>query len=218
MVSRPRRKKLSSEVADGIVEMIRSGNIGPQGQIPTENELVEAFNVSRTSVREAIRSLVALRVLETRPGVGTFVTGAVPGPLRYFSGEPNPIPVLQELLEVRRILEPEIAYLAASRRTLEDLQELERCVVTLENHQTSGDRPPEDLGFHMALAQSTQNSSLMDVSSLIVQFYVHDPFLPDNTDLKFHRAIFEAVRDGDAEGARREMHGHLDMLRERYED
>lgn len=218
MPTRYGRKKLSEEVADGILEMIQIGEISPGERIPTESELSDRFQVSRTAVREGVKALTAIGVLETQRGIGTFVLETQLGPLRYVEGvsPPRVLSLLLELLEFRRIVEPETAALAAKRRTEADLEELERCVVELKKGVELGIRPPEDQGFHLALAQATGNSALLDTSFLIARFYDNDPDLPDATDIAAHQAIFEAVRDGDADAARAEMLSHFDELEARY--
>jgi len=213
MSSKPARKKLSQEVADGILEMIDEGEVSVGERIPTENELVDMFHVSRTAVREGVKSLIAIGVLETRRGVGTFVRDSQPGPLRLLNTSTTPTQShLLDLLEFRRIVEPETAALAAQRRNTADLKELERCVVELEKGVARGEKPPEDLGFHLILARASHNSALLDTSSMIVRFYEGDVFLPDAADISEHRAIYEAVRDGDAQAARQAMRDHLDRM------
>lgn len=215
MPSRPARKKLSQEVTDSILKMIKSGEFSLGEQIPPESKLADMFQVSRTAVREGVKSLIAIGVIETRQGVGTFVRDSQPGPLRITgtAGQPT-LALLLDLLEFRRILEPETAALAAQRRTALDLQRLELCVLELEKGVMRSERPPEDLGFHLALARATGNSALIDTSSMIIRFYEGDEFRPDELDIHEHRAIYEAVRDGDAESARQAMRSHLDRMLE----
>ena len=207
------RRKLSQEVVDGILRMIDNGEILVGDRIPTENELATRFQVSRTAVREGVGSLVALGVLQTRRGIGTFIRDGLPGPLRQpGTSVPSSLSLLLDLLEFRLIVEPETAALAAQRRTAADLEELQRCVVELEKGVARGERPPEDLGFHLALAHAARNSALVDASSLIARFYEGDTQLPDALDIVEHRAIYEAVRAGDAGAARQRMRAHLSRM------
>jgi GntR family transcriptional repressor for pyruvate dehydrogenase complex len=221
MTQRTRRKKLSEEVSEHILAMIDEGEVAVGGQLPTEGELVEMFNVSRTSVREAVKSLAAVGVLEIRPGMGTFVVGARPGPLRTLPGHrsrPLDKSDLLELLEFRRIFEPEAAALAASRATPEDLDEMHRCVEELESGVAAGIRPPEDLGFHLALARATKNGAVVDVSSLTIRFYEQDVYMPDDLDVEGHREIYEAIKNGDPDAARQAMSAHLEEIERRYRE
>jgi GntR family transcriptional repressor for pyruvate dehydrogenase complex len=220
MTLRNRRRKLSHEVSEEILVMIENGEVSIGGQLPTENELVELFSVSRTSVREAIKSLAALGVVEIRSGVGTFVTGDRPGPLRTLPGHTREIHKsdLLDILEFRRIFEPETAALAAERATDKDLEEMHRCVVELDKGVAAGIRPPEDLGFHLALARATRNSAVVDVSSLIIRFYEQDVYMPDALDVEGHRAIYEAVKNRNPDVARTAMCDHLEEIERRYGD
>lgn len=207
------RKKLSQEVIDGILEIIERGDLAVGDQIPTESELADLFEVSRTAVREGIKALIAVGILETQRGVGTFVRDSQLGPFRSFiTSDPPTRTQILDLLEFRIIVEPETAALAAQRRTETDLKELKRCVVELEKGVARGVRPPEDLGFHLALARSTGNSALVDTSSMIARFYETDPFLPDELDISEHNAIYEAVQDRDSTAARQLMQAHLKRM------
>lgn len=213
------RKRLSEEVSEGIQEMIRSGEISPGERIPTERELSSRFQVSRTAVREGVKTLTAIGVLETRRGIGTFVLDGQLGPLRSTDGVSwsRALSLLLELIEFRRIVEPETAALAAQRRTDADLKEMERCVVELQKGVERGIRPPEDLGFHLELARATSNGALIDTSFMIARFYANDPSLPDEEDIAAHLAIYEAVSDGDSDAARAAMLVHFDELEVRYQ-
>ena len=204
------RLKLSQEVADGILKMIESEEIFTGDKIPTESELTDIFGVSRTAVREGVRSLIAIGVLETKRGVGTFVRDSQPGPLRHvWSSSPPPRSHLFDLLEFRKIIEPEIAALAARRRTPEDIREMERCVRELPRGVRQGTKLPEDLGFHLALARATQNTAFIDASSMVARFHDDDPYPPDEMDVSEHNAILEAIRAGDEETARELMRSHV---------
>jgi GntR family transcriptional regulator, transcriptional repressor for pyruvate dehydrogenase complex len=213
-----RRKKLSQEVSEEILALIDNGEVVIGGQLPTETELIELFNVSRTSVREAVKSLAAFGIVEVRPGVGTFVVGARPGPLRSLPGRAYPISLsdLLEILEFRQIFEPEAAALAAQRATPEDISELHHCVEVLERGVAAGIRPPEDLGFHLALARATKNTALVDISSLTIRFYEQDVYLPNDLDVEGHREIYEAVKKSDPDAAREAMRAHLGEIERRY--
>lgn len=208
------RRKLSEEVSGGILELIRSKQIGPGQRLPTESEIADLFQVSRTAVREGVKALIAVGLLETHAGIGTFVVDSHLGPLRDPNGGESSH--LFELLEFRKIVEPETAALAAQRRTPEDITELDRCVTELAKGIRSGIKPAEDIGFHVALARATQNSAIMDATYLIFRFYQNDPSLPDELDLSAHHAVFEAVRDGNSSEARQAMLDHFAILENRY--
>ncbi len=102
------RKKLFEEVSSGLLEMIRTKQIQPGDRIPTESEIAETFQVSRTAVREGVKTLVAIGLLKTRPGVGTFVVNSPMGPLRNPGEVANgaKLSVLLDLLEFRKSSNP----------------------------------------------------------------------------------------------------------------
>jgi GntR family transcriptional regulator, transcriptional repressor for pyruvate dehydrogenase complex len=218
MPGKRNRNKLSEQVSTGLVDLIRKQGIGPGENIPTESELADTFQVSRTAIREGVKSLVAIGVLETKHGIGTFVKDSNLGPLRNPRDKLNRagLSELLDLLEFRRIVERETAALASQRRTTTDLVELERCVKELEKGIFAGIKPVEDIGFHLALARAAKNSALVDATFLIFRFYENDPSLPDNSDLQSHLAIYEAVRDKNPEAARQAIMDHFSILEKRY--
>lgn len=209
----------SLKVIDYIFELIDGGDVARGQLLPTEEELATHLQVSRTVVREAIKSLVAIGLLETQRGRGTFVRDRHHGPLKYWNRDaPSPkLSTFQDLLEFRLIVEPEVASLAAQRRNLEDIRDLERSVTRLEKAVMSGlkAKSTEDLDFHLYLAQASHNSALIDVSSMIVRFFQVDPDLPDELDCQEHRAIFHAVVSSNGETAREAMLRHLIRVREK---
>jgi GntR family transcriptional repressor for pyruvate dehydrogenase complex len=215
-----KRKKLSQEVVDNIIEMIRVGDVKVGDQIPTESELAEILQLSRTSVREGIKHLVGIGVLETRQGLGTYVTSSQPGPLLYSKGAfgPQYLELIRDLLEFRKLIEPIMTALATQRCSHNDLIELERCVIELERSIGSGNRPEEDLGFHLAIARATKNSAFVDMSAMIVRFYKYDPSLPSCEDVEEHRAIYQAIQKKDPVAASSRMEAHIENLVQRYRE
>lgn len=215
-----KRKKLSQEVVDKIIEMIRVGDVKVGDQIPTEAELAELLRLSRTSIREGIKHLVGIGVLETHQGLGTYVTSSQPGPLLYSKGALGPrySELILDLLEFRKLVEPIICSLATQRCNHDDLKELERCVNELEKSIGSGTRPDEDLGFHLAIARATKNSAFIDMSEMIVRFYRYDPGLPGFADVVEHREIYHAIKEKNPTEASNRMEEHIDSLLNRYRE
>ncbi len=217
MAKSKRRQSLVEYVIDALLEKIRQGNLRPGDQIPTEPEISEALNVSRSSVREAIRVLEILNMIEVRHGVGTFVKNIHPtflvDPNHFgFSAEPEH---LLDLLELRKIIETGSAALAAQRATPEELRELARDVAVLETAVKEGRRPEEDLGFHLNIARATHNQSIVDVSNWITAFYLLDTGLPTEKDIEDHRKIFHAIKDQDVDAVREAMQTHLNEIEQR---
>jgi len=200
---------VTEQVVDSVLDMLRSGRYGVGDRLPSERELIDRFDVGRSAVREATRDLVALGLLEVQRGRGTYVrslrSDLLLGPKSFGEAEG----VSLELLEVRTILEPEAAALAADRRRIEDVTRLEQDVERLEDAVRSGYRPLEDLGFHLDVVNATHNRALARVTGAIVSFYQADQHLPTDDDVVQHRAVFEAIRDQDANRARDVMSEHI---------
>jgi len=194
-----------------LFELLRSGEYRVGDRLPSEWALVAELGVGRSAVREAIRELVSLGLIEVRPGLGTFVRSLRSDLLlrpETFDHVLESV-VKRELLEVRRILEPEIAALAALRATEAEVDRLRQDVERLREAVRAGYRPPEDLGFHLDVVRATHNSSLARVAGAIVGFYERDDVLPTERDVREHGAIAEAIARRDAEAARQLMHEHL---------
>lgn len=212
------RKKVSVEVAESILEIIEESNLSNGDRLQTENELAKLFGVSRSSIREAIKSLAGNGVLEIRRGIGTFILNHQVGPLRQIGAGPNQEleKTSRDIAELRHILEPEIAQLAALRRTEKDLDELKRCVDVIDNAVTKKEkRPFEDLGFHIALAKSTGNSTFVDITVLLERYYELSTMEPNTLDVIDHKSIYEAVKNRDPHGARLAMEKHLKEVEQR---
>jgi GntR family transcriptional repressor for pyruvate dehydrogenase complex len=208
--SRP-RITVTRHVVDALFEMLRSGEFQLGDRLPSEWELVEALHVGRSAVREAIRELVTLELVEIRPGRGTFVRSLRPDLLlrpEAFNDVLNTA-VKRELLEVRRILEPEAAALAAARATDGEIERLRYDVDRLRDAVRVGYRPPEDLGFHLNVVRATHNTALSRVAGAIVGFYERDGVLPTERDTIEHGAICEAIARHDGDAARVLMRDHL---------
>ncbi|MBA2519571.1 MAG: FadR family transcriptional regulator [Chloroflexia bacterium] len=205
------KRKASHQVVDAVCGMLRGGGYRVGERLPSEQELGAELGVSRSTVREAVRELTALGVLEIQLGRGTFVRSLRPDLLLRGDSlveEPNDR-IREELLEVRGIVEPEAAALAAIRATDEDIERLRYDVERLAEAAGRGMAPPEDLGFHLDLVRATHNAALWRVSGAIISFYQWDGQLPTEQDAVDHRAIYEAVRDHDPSRARQAMRDHL---------
>lgn len=208
----PLKRKASLQAVDAICGMLRSGDYRVGDRMPSEPELGADLGVSRSTVREAIRELTSLGVLEIQHGRGTFVRSLRPDLL--LRGDSllvdQPIDrIRDELLEVRSIVEPEAAALAALRASEEDVERLRYDVERLSQAIGQGMAPPEDLGFHLDLVRATHNAALWRVSGAIISFYQWDGQFPTEQDAIDHQLIYEAVRDRDPDRARQAMRDHL---------
>lgn len=205
------KRKASHQAADMICAMLRTGAYRVGDRLPSEPELGEELRVSRSTVREAVRELTSLGVLEIQHGRGTFVRSLRPDLLLRGDSllDHANDRIREELLEVRGIVEPEAAALAAERASEEDVGRLRYDVERLTEAVGRGVSAPEDLGFHLDLVRATHNAALWRVSGAIISFYQWDGQLPTERDVEDHYAIYEAVRDRNPQRARRAMADHL---------
>lgn len=205
------RQSVTGHVVDSLYQMLRSGKYMVGDRLPSEWSLVETLQVGRSAVREAIRELVTLDLVELRPGRGMYVRSLRPDLLLRadsFSDIATDA-VHRELLEVRRLLEPPASRLATQRATVADLDRLDQDVDRLREAVNVGYRPPEDLGFHLDVVRAAHNTSLTRLTSVIVSFYERDVVLPTVRDVDDHSAIAAAIRARDGARAERLMARHL---------
>jgi GntR family transcriptional repressor for pyruvate dehydrogenase complex len=120
----------------------------------------------------------------------------------------------QELIEVRLIVEPDIAAKAALRATASDLRRLQADVERFRADIGVVRRPPTDLRFHLDLCRAAHNRALLTILQWIIDFYAKSGQAPSTKDVTDHAKIYEAVRRRDAEAARTAMRLHLEWVRE----
>src|SRR5919202_3392125 len=218
MVEQARRTRLRDRAADQLLEMVVSGGLRPGERLPPERELCERLSVSRTVVREALNLLEARGLISIEHGRGAVVSGGSPRAVRETLGlllrvQPK---TLWELLEIRKILEVEVAGLAAERTDPEDV-ELMR--LQLDRMRESIDAPEgyvdADVEFHALLARGTRNEVLLTMLEPVVDLLRvsrrGSADRPRNAlrALGEHEEILRRVEAGDAAGAREEMRAHL---------
>lgn len=223
-----RAERIHQQIARELGTAILGGRYGPGHAFRGEIEESAALGVSRTAYREAIRILIARGLLESRPKVGTHVTARErwnlldPEMLAWmFSGEPEPRYV-QDLFELRGIIEPAAAALAAVRRTVEQLATMREALDEMRKLGLGTDAGQlADRQFHRVLLEATGNAALISLAGSVgaaVQWTTHfkqrtgkvprDP-LPEHED------VFLAIEAGSAEDARAAM---SELLRFALED
>ena len=211
------KKSIGCQVYDQMLDNILNGVWPPGTKLPSENELGQMFGVSRVPIREALRKLNTMGITQTRQGEGSFVLMVTPG---MFMNSLLPMLVwnrksMMDILEYRRIVEPENAALAALHADEDDIVNI---AATIEDINRIG-RPAlefaiADMKFHLDIARATKNSLLFNVSNVIrdvmVSYYRKiNELMGIDRALKYHRLIFEAIRDKEPEQARRWMQEHI---------
>ena len=223
-VRQVRKTKVYHEIVDQIRGLIAAGRIKPGDRLPPERELAELFKASRNSVRDAIRVLEQMGLIESRQGDGTYVRSVSAEEL----AEPLALMLLQsrtqmrELWEVRRVLEPALAEFAAERITEEELDELEAILEAQRRKVETGFLAlEEDTAFHYGIAEAARNTVMLRAVDTLVDLLrqSRERSLQQHDrpaySLAGHRRILAALRRRDPEGARAEMLRHLGDMEER---
>jgi len=222
-----RRQSLSAQLISELREMIANKTFAPGDKMPSENELIERYAVSRTVVREAISGLKADGIVETRQGVGAFVTGHSGNRLKPF--DPKDLEDVLHILTLRLALEPEVAALAAVNRTKDDLVHLKEKFDELSAHALDAKSfVHPDFKFHLAIAYASHNPYFIQLEEHLgakiiphSKLHVLAPDIPE--DLNFlkqvqvdHANIYQAIVDGDGKRARAAMKSHLTRSKKLY--
>jgi len=217
-------KRLYRQIADQIANLIAAGEFPPGSRLPAERELAASLGVSRASVREAIISLEIGGLVEVRVGTGIFVTA--PETHRASTAKdagPGPF----ELLSARKLIEGEIAALAANSAQPSDIDALRQSVDLMEAHvEDFATREAADREFHLRVAKTTGNSSLELVVEGLwnqraelwgrMQQHFHTRDLALKT-IRDHAAIVDAIAMHDSQAARSAMHRHLSRVAREFQ-
>ena len=212
------KERLYQEIVEQIQQQILSGALKPGDQIPAERDLAERFGVSRTAVREAIKSLTEKGLIEVFVGRGTFVTNLSPDRVvesmtLLLRNEPHNVASLQE---ARELLEVPTARLAALRRSDTNVARLRAIEAEIEEEHTVSPRLIDgDTEFHVEVARATGNPVLVLLSQTIVALLRTERLYREDFDASLpmafadHREIVEAIADGNSDRAGRAMSDHL---------
>ena len=216
-------KLLTRTVEKKIIKIIKESHMQPGDKRKNEYELAELLEVSRGTIREAIKSLVSRNILEVRQGAGTFVSnknGIPEDPLglTFISDIKKDKKVAFDLLDIRLILEPEIAALAAVKGTAKQIKAmLAQCKVVEELIERGEDYREADILFHKSIAQCSGNRVVENLipiinSSVSITINLTEDIFRQNTYME-HRAVAEAIASGDSLGAKCAMIVHLNTNR-----
>ena len=212
------RRRLYEDIVQQFHSLIRRGVLQHGARLPSERSLAGQFKVSRSSVREAIRSLELQGLVVSRRGAGTFVsTENLDSVLTLIAttlssgGE-----TLKDIFEVRHLLEPQIAAVAAQRASPEEIERLAEILEDQQEQISDGHTGVDaDTAFHFTLASATHNSALVKVVSAVEDILrrSRDHSLQElgrpQRSLASHRQILNMVEAHDTDGARQAMEYHL---------
>jgi GntR family transcriptional regulator, transcriptional repressor for pyruvate dehydrogenase complex len=214
------RSKLAATVAQQVLEQIRGNGLAPGTRMPSERELTVALGVGRSTIREAMNGLAMLGVLEIRHGQGAFVSDPDAG-----ATAPRGITaalsrgITRDLIEARRLVEVQVARLAAERRTEADLIEIAECIADHERAIKSGEPAVgPSVRFHVLVGAAAHSEVLCSFVGLFAELMTErGPILEASPhyrewELEQHRSVYEPIRDGDPELAAVRMAAHLDAV------
>lgn len=221
VIPKMRKINLSAQLLDAITGLVENGSWKPGDKLPNEIELAASFNVSRNIMREAMKILNNFGVLESKAGIGTFVSEGARAnihSMRFFDKLKKNTSV-EKILETRLVIEPDLAYYACLRATNEEIEELDSLVKAAEKTwKTRNYFFTEDFGFHVRLAQLSQNEILSNLVSTMLDQLKNGEYIqfnqytkPEERNVRFddHRRIVEALKKRDALLAQRIMYNHL---------
>jgi len=226
-VPRKKHRNLAQGVVESFTQNIQAGTLKPGEKLPTESVIMEMHGVSRTVVREAISHLQAAGLVQTRHGIGTFVLEPQPANLRISSDTIRTIGDVLSILELRISLETEAAWLAATRRSEEQVQQMGEALARIQSSAGQPGSVEADVHFHLLIAQSTGNRYFVDILSdlgntIIPRARVNSAQLAHSDPAAYlervnreHDDIYRAILRQDAEAARAAMRTHLSNSRER---
>ena len=219
-----RTSRLYEQIVQQIEASVLNGTLKPGDQLPAERELAQRLGVSRTAVREAVKALREKGLVEAYSGRGTFVTdGTTQAARQSFDlmvklGQVEGSPHLAEL---RLILEPGIAAMAAERVKDEDLAAMREAVAVMERSQKDPEAYIEaDLDFHLALAEAAANPLILSLIDSIVGLLREQRIRIFNVEggpqrgQVHHKRILDAMERRDPEMARSAMRAHLEQVRQ----
>jgi len=201
---------------DQVLALVKQGRLAPGDRLPTEQELVTLTGVGRATVREAIRGLVSLGIVQTRAGRGTFLRAA-----SHDDGDHTMLPllgsdrVLRDLVDARLHLDPEIARLAAERATLDDLGRIQEALEALRTPAEEPDAQQRNhVALHLAIVHAAHNLFFSRLWASFATFMSESPLVAERTraherSFDFHRQIVEAIARRDAEAAEAAMRRHM---------
>jgi GntR family transcriptional repressor for pyruvate dehydrogenase complex len=221
MLKAVKKTRIYEEVVGQLHRLIDEGKLKAGDRLPSERELAETFRVSRSSVREAIKTLEREGLVVARPGSGTFIAAvdveSLVAPLASLLSRGKD--ALIDLFEMRRLVEPGIAALAAERATPADIVRLKEICAAQEQqikHQASA--VESDAAFHLTIGQATHNAALQRLVAAIVEILkpMREQALQTpgraQKSLASHREILIAIERHDPALAQQAMQRHIEAV------
>lgn len=203
--------QIAKQVQEQLTAFVTSERFRVGDRLPSLREFGAALGVSRPSVREGLRALEALGIVQIRHGSGVYVASGMP-PIASTSLPEGGERAARDLLAVRLALEPEVAALAALSATEDDLAKLAKDVEDFRRDFGKVTNPASDIAFHLDLCRASHNNAFIAIMDWIGQFYAKRAKTPRAKDVDDHARIFAAVLNRDPDAARQEMIRHLTWI------
>jgi GntR family transcriptional regulator, transcriptional repressor for pyruvate dehydrogenase complex len=219
------RTGITELVVQRIKDLLARGDLKAGSRLPPERELAELLNISRPSLRTALKALSVMGIIRAKPGAGTYIAESLPEifaePMHFMTLINNTS--VEELFEARRIIEAGLAELAAERATIDDVQALNR---EIEGMRAAIDDPENflkhDVGFHRIMAHTANNKLMSGIMDTIAQllFHIRRQSIANasnlNEAIEWHQKIVEAIRKHDPKRAKDMLAGHLRAAQEAW--
>jgi len=218
------KKKAYEDIVQQIRTLIEEGKLKRNDHLPSERDLSETFRVSRTTVREAIRTLESMKLLQSRQGDGTYVLASSeeslihPLAVALFNEKDD----IRDIFYIRKIIEPHVAELAAENATPQDIEEMERILQQQEESIGHGENIIEtDSAFHNLMVKATTNRVLERLIAALIDLLKQsrEKYLTEDENyeratrsLEGHQRVLSAVKKGDGDAARKSMLLHLEDI------
>ena len=219
------KKRAYESIVQQVLALIENGKLKQGDQLPSERELTEIFKVSRTTVREAIRTLESMKLLQSRQGNGTYVLASSeeeliqPLAAALFNAKDD----IRDIFYVRKIIEPHVAELAAENATAQEIEEMEEILqkqkMCIEHNESIIET---DTAFHNLMASASKNRVIERLSVALVDFIKQsrENYLMDDEhgnkrperSLEGHKRVLAAIKNGDSEAAKKSMLQHLEDI------
>ncbi len=217
------RTTLTASAFEQLISYVVNGSWRAGDRIPPERELCQQLGIARTSLREALKAMELIGMLDSRVGDGTFVcprSEFLSRPLLWaFTGTDHE--ELRDIMEAREFLERDLAGLAAERATEEEIEVIGQAVKQMRECVSKGESILEqDMAFHLAIARGAHNEVLRNavqlLRNLMKQWLMLKLLIPQvpGKVLKQHEAIFQAIKERNGDAARAAMWAHLEETAE----
>lgn len=216
-----KKKSIVYEIVDRLTEVIQSESMRPGDRLPSERQLCESFEVSRSSLRTALKQLEYNGLVVIKPNSGIYISGNALDVLEQNAVQAPPLTDSKKLflarMECRVAMEPTVARLAAIYATEEDLQELRQIISRMENYTDSSAKGfyIEDQKFHDCIAKASKNEFMREIINhycVNIKYHLKSfGRIPNHIDIssEHHKQIVAAIEDQDPAAAEAAMLNHV---------